>query len=859
MLLTTEKKGEYSVLHHPQYTGYSKLCRQHFSYPSPALFSGFTLTGKIRGFNPINGPPEEMSSLSATENFKLNPKAIYQSPAGSCTRISSNFLPDVKKPPLLFAALNSSELVFYAPFGTKKETPVHSLGGAPQLECPDDISTYTDINSCSSFIAGGLNPGFDETEVVALTWEMFGATSDASPAQGINLIDDYTFDEGATIITYTATGTDGTTSSCTFTVTISDNQVPRLESIPADITVEAAAGACAATVYWIEPTATDNCTPPHLINKESTGSPGDEFPVGTTRVYYTAYDAMGNESQPGSFTITVKDAEPPVLSLPADVTVACGDPLPAPWETLQQLFSAGGSSTDNCTLDESSFRLLSETPSSTVCPYTLTRVYRIADTSGNTTTAEHRIFVEGEGEIIQPEEEVQLKSGMAETITATSTGNWNLPGIWDLGRIPLPDDVVVIANGVTVTVNTAEVCNTLNINGEGKLEIISGGSLDCNHNLNLTIPPNAELIINGGYFKTGASIQNDGTFHIIDGTADIGSVSGNELQTRSDAIFQIDNGELNISGRLVNSAGTAIINGGTINISTIGHANSGEASFDMSSTTNLTISGGLINIHRPNGSGYYDIYIVNAANKSITNSTFVMGGSSTDNGTVFKVNSPVVFYDYTIYSGKNISISVDGNDLAISNQLTLNDGIIDRATNNQNIIVTNTSTGALSNTSGYITGNLQRAIAGSGTATYLFPVGNGSNYTPLELTFNSLLNSGSITVSSTGNDHLNIGTSLLNQDKSVNNYWTVNNSGVSFSSVDGTFEFPSGLADGGDYLVGMYSGGSWSYPNTTSVSSTSVSFGGLGSLPGTATFALAECEPPDIPVSGGDQTECEQG
>jgi hypothetical protein len=118
-------------------------------------------------------------------------------------------LPGVNESPLLLASLNGNESVVYATSASKNNHPVSASGAAPQLDCPEDISTYTDINECSAFIASGLNPGFDETEVVTLTWEMFGATSDASPAQGINLIDDYTFDEGTTIITYTATGTDG--------------------------------------------------------------------------------------------------------------------------------------------------------------------------------------------------------------------------------------------------------------------------------------------------------------------------------------------------------------------------------------------------------------------------------------------------------------------------------------------------------------------------------------------------------------------------------------------------------------------------------------------------------------------------
>src|SRR5690606_14321985 len=169
--------------------------------------------------------------------------------------------------------------------------------------------------------------------------------------------------------------------------------------------------------------------------KEATHRPGDLFPVGATRVTYTAIDAMGNPSQPESFTVTVKDNTPPVLTLPADVILACGDPLPAPWQTLQQLTAVGGSATDNCSPENITFRLLSETKNRETCPYTLTRVYQIADAGGNTTTAEHRIFVEGEGEIVQPEEEeeVRLKSGMgimAEEsliITEAGTYTWTAP------------------------------------------------------------------------------------------------------------------------------------------------------------------------------------------------------------------------------------------------------------------------------------------------------------------------------------------------------------------------------------------------------------------------------------------------
>ena len=264
-----------------------------------------------------------------------------------------------------------------------KESFYYHSGQIPQLECPGNISTYTDINECSAFIADGLNPGFDESVVVTLTWEMVGAMTDASSPQGINLIDDHTFDEGTTIITDTARGTDGTTATCTFTITISDNQVPRLENIPPNITVVAAPGQCTATAFWMEPVAADNCSPVGQIRIEGTARPGDTFPGGTTRVYYRAYDAMGNESTVRSFTVTVEDRQPPELAMPPDLTLSCSDPVPGPWRTWQQFVEAGGSGDDNCSLDEFSFRWLSETADAATCPYTLTRTYQISDAAGN--------------------------------------------------------------------------------------------------------------------------------------------------------------------------------------------------------------------------------------------------------------------------------------------------------------------------------------------------------------------------------------------------------------------------------------------------------------------------------------------
>ncbi|MGH3921363.1 MAG: HYR domain-containing protein [Pseudonocardiaceae bacterium] len=69
-------------------------------------------------------------------------------------------------------------------------------------------------------------------------------------------------------------------------------------------------------------TATDDVSPSDRIKIDCEPRSGSFFPVGTTTVACTATDTAGNASS-GSFNVTVRlvDDEPPVLSVPDDITV----------------------------------------------------------------------------------------------------------------------------------------------------------------------------------------------------------------------------------------------------------------------------------------------------------------------------------------------------------------------------------------------------------------------------------------------------------------------------------------------------------------------------------------------------------
>ncbi len=113
------------------------------------------------------------------------------------------------------------------------------------------------------------------------------------------------------IITRTFTATDGAslTAAASQTITVIDNTPPTI-SCPVNITVNAIAGTCAAPVTFTVGSS-DNCSVPSVALDHASGS---SFPVGTTTVHATATDAAGNSSS-CSFTVTVKDITPPVITL----------------------------------------------------------------------------------------------------------------------------------------------------------------------------------------------------------------------------------------------------------------------------------------------------------------------------------------------------------------------------------------------------------------------------------------------------------------------------------------------------------------------------------------------------------------
>jgi hypothetical protein len=132
------------------------------------------------------------------------------------------------------------------------------------------------------------------------------------------------FPVGVTTNTFTATDDAGNTSaSCSFTVRVNDTQAPAI-TCPGNITVTTPVGSCTAVVNYTV-TASDNC--PGVTMQLLAGlASGSAFPIGVTTVTWRATDAAGNLSAPCSFTVTVTDAQLPVISQqPVSVSVCAGE------------------------------------------------------------------------------------------------------------------------------------------------------------------------------------------------------------------------------------------------------------------------------------------------------------------------------------------------------------------------------------------------------------------------------------------------------------------------------------------------------------------------------------------------------
>jgi hypothetical protein len=155
------------------------------------------------------------------------------------------------------------------------------------------------------------------------------ATDSCDPNPSISLVENSTQDPDATKLahysytltrTWTATDVCGNHVSQSQVITVHDTTAPVLTGQGLAQTIQ-----CPATPVFTAPKASDNCDPnPQLAFSDSTTPGACSGTYSVTRTW-TAKDVSGNISLPVSQTITVQDTTAPIVTPPANVTIACTD------------------------------------------------------------------------------------------------------------------------------------------------------------------------------------------------------------------------------------------------------------------------------------------------------------------------------------------------------------------------------------------------------------------------------------------------------------------------------------------------------------------------------------------------------
>ncbi|RAJ06992.1 gliding motility-associated-like protein [Chitinophaga skermanii] len=190
--------------------------------------------------------------------------------------------------------------------------------------------------------------------------------------------------------TWTAKDACGNTISHTQVITVLDNKRPEFTiQVPATLTVD-----CNNIPVQVSIPATDNCTPAtdikYTVSSRIVGDPkACTYQIVRT---WTATDYCGNGNVMTQ-TITVQDTTAPVIAqAPADITLNCGDAIPAP-ATL--------SATDNCDATFPRNATFTQDPYTVdnCNGYTIIRRWNIADACGNVAVERvQRIVVNGCGQ-----------------------------------------------------------------------------------------------------------------------------------------------------------------------------------------------------------------------------------------------------------------------------------------------------------------------------------------------------------------------------------------------------------------------------------------------------------------------------
>ncbi|MBS1634267.1 MAG: HYR domain-containing protein, partial [Bacteroidetes bacterium] len=188
----------------------------------------------------------------------------------------------------------------------------------PVITCPVSVNANrnTDNGVCTYTVQG---TEFDATATDNCAATLSYVLSGATTGSGTSLTG-VVFGKGVTTVTWTASDGVTTDVTCSFTVTVQDNEKPTITCQP-DITVAAPSGACNTMVTVTPPTVSDNCGFVQLLTpvRDDGASMSDPYPIGVTKIFWKAVDAAFNDNDCMQ-TVTVTGDVVVTIQCPPTVT-----------------------------------------------------------------------------------------------------------------------------------------------------------------------------------------------------------------------------------------------------------------------------------------------------------------------------------------------------------------------------------------------------------------------------------------------------------------------------------------------------------------------------------------------------------
>jgi hypothetical protein len=359
------------------------------------------------------------------------------------------------------------------------------------LECMHDLTLTTDPGLCTA------NSPFQDWTYIY---------TDNCLAEGITVTDDnpynYDFPVGTTTVTLTFTDNAGNEATCSFDVTVTDNEAPA--AVCQDITVQLdAAGNATITAADIDGGSTDNCG---IASLEIAADDQDWTcaEVGEHTVTLTVTDIHGNVSTCDA-TVTVEDNVPPV-AVCVDITIQ----LDADGNATIMAADIDGGSTDACGIASVEIDADDENwTCADVGDNTVTLT--VTDVNGNVSTCDATVTIEDNiaPDAVCQDITVELDASGNATITAadidggstdncgiasiaiaTADEDWSCAEVGDNtvtltvtdvnGNVSTCDATVTVEDNVAPDAVCQDITIALDANGEAYIVAadIDGGSTD---------------------------------------------------------------------------------------------------------------------------------------------------------------------------------------------------------------------------------------------------------------------------------------------------------------------------------------------------------------------------------------------